>query len=463
MSTIVPMKFNQRNTRVRTYLFLLAVVLLCTQLLGVYAQAEDTTAPTVTFAPVDGTVTNDKTTNITLQFNEAVRKEDGTPITITNPPTLSNAYTLVTLKKSGGGANLATQATTDFAANTITIDPTNDLSEGTYIITLLANTVEDTSDNAITLSKTATFTIDTTAPSLSYAVPSLLPVNTAISIRYPTITEKNKKSSGGYTLKAGYSLPTGLLLNIDTGAITGTPTAINSQTHTTTIVVTDAAGNTGEDTIIFPTVDAADFFKVTVTPADNATVADKTANITIALHSPGLLATSGSSITNANAHGSVTLKKKNGGAGGADGVDLAVLRTTTFNTNTNTITIDPSTDLTDGTYIIYFVVRTAASGGGAGVSIKQVGKFTIDTIAPSFSYTIPYYSLTVGTPITPMSPTPTTTEANPKRSGGYTLKAGYSLPPGLHLNTDTGAITGTPTTAKIRVHITIIVVTDAGG
>ena len=140
-----------------------------------------------------------------------------------------------------------------------------------------------------------------------------------------------------------------------------------------------------------------------------------------------------------------------------------MLRTTTFNTNTNTITIDPSTDLTDGTYIIYFVVRTAASGGGAGVSIKQVGKFTIDTIAPSFSYTIPYYSLTVGTPITPMSPTPTTTEANPKRSGGYTLKAGYSLPPGLHLNTDTGAITGTPTTAKIRPHITIIVETDKAG
>ena len=56
--------------------------------------------------------------------------------------------------------------------------------------------------------------------------------------------------------KQGHSLPPGLLLNTNTGAITGTPTTVNIQTRTI-IVVTDAAGNTGEHPIIFPAVDAA--------------------------------------------------------------------------------------------------------------------------------------------------------------------------------------------------------------
>ena len=71
----------------------------------------------------------------------------------------------------------------------------------------------------------------------------------------PTITEANKKSTGGYVLKAG--LPAGLSLHPDTGVITGIPLTIDTNTHSTIIVVTDAAGNTGEHTIIFPTVDAA--------------------------------------------------------------------------------------------------------------------------------------------------------------------------------------------------------------
>ena len=107
----------------------------------------DTTAPTVTFTPVDGDITNDNTTDITLQFNETVRKINDTPITP------DNAHTLVTLTESGDAANIATQTNTTFSSNTITINPTNNLPDGIYTITLPANTVEDTNNNAITLSK----------------------------------------------------------------------------------------------------------------------------------------------------------------------------------------------------------------------------------------------------------------------------------------------------------------------
>ena len=105
--------------------------------------------PTVTFAPVDGDITNDNTTDITLQFNETVRKINDTPITP------DNAHTLVTLTESGDAANIATQTNTTFSSNTVTINPTNNLPDGIYTITLPANTVEDTNNNAITLSKTS--------------------------------------------------------------------------------------------------------------------------------------------------------------------------------------------------------------------------------------------------------------------------------------------------------------------
>ena len=77
----------------------------------------DTLPPTVTFAPLDGTITNNNATNITLQFNETVRKIDDTPITP------DNAHTLVTLTESGDPANIAIQTNTTFASNTITINP----------------------------------------------------------------------------------------------------------------------------------------------------------------------------------------------------------------------------------------------------------------------------------------------------------------------------------------------------
>ena len=113
----------------------------------------DTTAPTVTFFPRNNTTVTNNTTDITLQFNETVRKINDTPITS------NNAHTLVTLTESGSTANLATQTNTTFSSNTITINPSNNLTNGTYTITLLANTVEDTDNNAITLSKTATFIV----------------------------------------------------------------------------------------------------------------------------------------------------------------------------------------------------------------------------------------------------------------------------------------------------------------
>ena len=217
------------------------------------------------------------------------------------------------------------------------------------------------------------------------------------------------------------------------------------------------AGNTGEDTITFPAVNAS---LVTFFPAEGAYVTDNTTNITIAFGLP-VVTRSGERITDTNAalntlinpninvltfidaHTLVTLKKKNGGAGGVDGSDLTTLVNTEFaansnsNSNPDTITINPAANLADGTYTTRLLSNEAnevITSAGRDSLVGHVD-FHVDTTAPEFSYETVPGSLTVGTLITRMSPT--IEEANPKDTGGYFLKSG--LPPGLKsLHVDTG-------------------------
>ena len=153
----------------------------------------DTTAPTVTFTPTNGTVTNDNATNITLQFNEPVQKEDGSDITD------GNAHTLVTLKKSGDDRNdLAASGNTTFNTNTntITINPPTTFPDGTYIITLLANTVEDVYDHVVTDAQGATFTVDTLSPTVTVTPADKATVTTTTPTITITFTKPVKKGGG---------------------------------------------------------------------------------------------------------------------------------------------------------------------------------------------------------------------------------------------------------------------------
>ena len=332
-------------------------------------------------------------------------------------------------------------------------------------------TLEDVAGNTDT--STTTLFYDTAPPVVSYPPPSgPLFVNTPIT---DEIAPSTADSDYRFVEKPGHLLPPGLSLNPNTGAITGTPTTIDPEPPTTIIVVTDAAGNTAEVSITFsvrrPSVPIPDTTNPTVTfsPTNNAIVSNNTINITLKFDESVRLAARFSTdpgnpdpITLDNAHTLVTLTESVTESG--SGIDLATQLTTTFNPNSNTIIINPDLNLTDGTYTTTLLANRVADTSGNLVSVDlQKATFIVDTTDPSFdpslSYTKPL-TLTVGTLITPMSPT--ITEANPKSSGGYTLKTGHSLPPGLLLNTNTGAITGTPTTVNIQTR-TIIVVTDAAG
>jgi len=112
----------------------------------------DTTEPIATFAPADAATNVAIDVNPTISFNEDVRLVNNDAINDTN----ADAIVEVRLDDEAG-ALVPFDAT--FAGNVITINPTSDLAnDQQYYVALLANTVEDLSDNAVTDTNAAFFT-----------------------------------------------------------------------------------------------------------------------------------------------------------------------------------------------------------------------------------------------------------------------------------------------------------------
>ena len=364
----------------------------------------DTTAPTVTFTPTNGTVTNDNATNITLQFNEPVQKEDGSDITD------GNAHTLVTLKKSGDDADLAASGTTTFNTNTntitITINPDNPLPDGTYIITLLANTVEDVYDHVVTDAQGATFTVDTLSPTVTVTPADKATVTTTTPTITITFTKPVKKGGGIDITNKNISRLVLILQNnhpinlSKSGAVT-----INNQKTVITIVPSAPLKDGFTYEIYVPENSFEDFYgnevglktstfivdttastapaaplpdttapTVTFAPLDGTVTDDNATNITLQFNEPVRKA-DGNPITDGDIANIVTLKN-------STSADIAF----GGSISGNTITINPSTDLPDGTYIITLLAGTVEDVSGNVISDAQTASFTVDTTAPTVTF-----------------------------------------------------------------------------
>lgn len=112
----------------------------------------DTFPPTVTITPTDFSTNLAVTTQPTISFNESIRLINDDVINDTN------IDAVVELRlNDASGALVAFDAT--YADNTITITPSSDLlNNQTYYVALLANTVEDLSDNVVASAVVNTFT-----------------------------------------------------------------------------------------------------------------------------------------------------------------------------------------------------------------------------------------------------------------------------------------------------------------
>ena len=112
----------------------------------------DSTAPTVTFSPVNGIAGIGVSDNITITFSEAVRNVDNTELTN------NNIGNLITLKlNNASGSNINFDATINTDKTIITINPSSNLLYSQAVYVAIGATVEDIVGNRISAAN-ATFT-----------------------------------------------------------------------------------------------------------------------------------------------------------------------------------------------------------------------------------------------------------------------------------------------------------------
>lgn len=155
---------------------------------GATAAGPDTNAPTATLAPANNATGASTATNPTITFNENVRLINDEAITN------ANVGSLVQLRlNDASGTQVPFNAT--FSSNTITLTPTVALSfNQIYYYALLANTIEDFSNNALVNAQSASFT--TLSPSVSFATTSnFITVNESAGSATLTINLLNPSAS----------------------------------------------------------------------------------------------------------------------------------------------------------------------------------------------------------------------------------------------------------------------------
>ena len=112
----------------------------------------DSTAPTVSFSPANGTAGVAVNGNITITFSEPVRNINNTELTN------NNIDSHITLKlNNASGSNINFDATINTEKTIITINPFNNLSHSQAVYVAIGTTLEDSSNNAITAAN-VTFT-----------------------------------------------------------------------------------------------------------------------------------------------------------------------------------------------------------------------------------------------------------------------------------------------------------------
>ena len=130
----------------------------------------DTTSPAAPdFSPSNGTTVKDASTNITLTFAEAVKKNDRSDFS--GHAELASILTLRTDDENGN--TIAYAASIDDEKKVITLNPSSDLDEGMVYVAISDGYYDEATNQGAMA--TATFTVDTTGPT----APTFLPANEA--------------------------------------------------------------------------------------------------------------------------------------------------------------------------------------------------------------------------------------------------------------------------------------------
>ena len=358
---------------------------------------------------------------------------------------------------------------------------------------------------------TRALAVDLAAPAATYTAPGTLQVGVAVGALTPSTTDTDIASYGAT------GLPPGLGIDSMTGAISGTPDTADANTAGATVTVTDTAGNTATVSITFPavakgdqtltgfayspatvtyggtaptvtpptgvqttlaysatpatvcTVDAATgaltlvgvgACNITATAAGAANYNEATAAFTVTVQAAGALALTLDTIAGDDTVNSAEKAAGfaiTGATGSEGGVSVTVTVGSTPLTATSgaggvwSVAVPANAAYLTGTGV---AVRVSASKTGYTPPSDVTRALAVDLAAPSATYTAPS-SLQVGVAVGALTPSTTDTDI---ASYGAT-----GLPPGLGIDSMTGAISGTPDTADANTAGATVTVTDTAG
>jgi len=352
-------------------------------------------------------------------------------LVVTTPATLATGSVTtpysVTLTSSGGtgavtwalasGSTLPGGLTLN-AAGLISGTPT---TAGTYHFSITA-----TDSGAPPQTATVAFTL-TITPKLAITTPSL-PSGT-LGTAYNTTVQSNNGGiapiSWSWIAQAGSSLPAGLNINSSTGAISGTPTATGT-------------------------------FNVTVTATDSSTPAAQTASANFSIS----IATAPLSVATTGLPNGVVGQAYTGATLQSAGGNPPVTWTISVGSLPAWATLNPSTGAITGTPNATGTTNFTVKATDSSTPTAQTATKALSiTVASALSITTA--SLPGGTVGSPYNSTVAATGGTTPYTWSWAPQTGSSLPPGLSINSSTGAISGTPGGSGGTYNVTVSV-SDSG-
>ena len=375
--------------------------------------------PTAVSASASYTVTatnsgGSATTTITMIVNDAPPTSLSYGVTTL---TLTKNVTMTTITPTANGGTITSWSVSptlpvglsfDTSTGAISGTPTGINASATYTIT--ASNAGGSDSVALVIAVN-----DVSPSSVSYTPNSFtLQKGSVMSSAIPT-------ASGGAVTSwsVSPSLPSGLSLDVSTGTISGTPTAITSSATYT--VTASNSGGSATATVTIEVTDAAPS-SITYSPSSSTL----TVNVAMTTITP---TSSGGTITS----WSITPSLPTG---------------LSFDTSTGAISGTPTAVSNYTTYTV-----TASNAGGSDTATVTI---EVNDIAPSsVNYTPSSLTLAKDSAMSTLTPT---------SSGGTVTNWSItpSLPAGLSLDNSTGAISGTPTALSNSTSYTVTA-TNSGG